>query len=250
MPEDTITPSTVATENKKPTVKPLPGDDGNQLFLIVGDAKIGMLERTTPAHTRKKNGVSETVAEKIDYIADYSDSMQFVRAATFALTSAAQEDRAALAERIFSNWVDDSIEKGSVPNPAVAGEFQWDETVASKNLLLARTKRAAGQSIEDLRKEISDLNAALVPIMEQIMAGREDESTIDWSVVQKFAGQNVTEFEALIEWKISASERVKNITAALRVKTEAIEQAKAKRAAKKKEKKGESPVVAAVNAAA
>ncbi len=247
MPNEVITPSTV--ENKKPTVKPLPGDDGNQLFLVVGDAKIGMLERTTPAHTRKKNGVSETVAEKIDYIADYSDSMQFVRAATFALTSAAQEDRAALAERIFSNWVDDSIEKGSVPNPAVAGEFQWDETVASKNLLLARTKRAAGQSIEDLRKEIGDLNAALVPIMEQIMAGREDESTIDWSVVQKFA-PNVTEFEALIEWKISASERVKNITAALRVKTEAIEQAKAKRAAKKKEKKGESPVTAAVNAAA
>lgn len=247
MSNEVITPSTV--ENKKPTVKPLPGDDGNQLFLIVGDAKIGMLERTTPAHTRKKNGVSETVAEKIDYIADYSDSMQFVRAATYALTSAAQEDRAALAERIFSNWVDDSIEKGSVPNPAVAGEFQWDETVASKNLLLARTKRAAGQSIEDLRKEIGDLNAALVPIMEQIMAGREDESTIDWSVVQKFA-PSVSEFEALIEWKIAASERVKNITAALRVKTEAIEQAKAKRAAKKKEKKGESPVTAAVNAAA
>lgn len=247
MPEDTITPATV--ENKKPTVKPLPGDDGNQLFLIVGDAKIGMLERTTPAHTRKKNGVSETVAEKIDYIADYSDSMQFVRAATYALTSAAPEDRSALAERIFSDWVNDSIEKGSVPNPAVAGEFQWDETVASKNLLLARTKRAAGQSIEDLRKEISDLNAALVPIMEQIMAGREDEATIDWSIVHKFA-PNVNEFEALIEWKIAASERVKNITAALRVKTEAIEQAKAKRAAKKKEKKGESPVVAAVNAAA
>jgi hypothetical protein len=247
MSNEVITPSTV--ENKKPTVKPLPGDDGNQLFLVVGDAKIGMLERTTPAHTRKKNGVSETVAEKIDYIADYSDSMQFVRAATYALTSAAQEDRSALAERIFSNWVDDSIEKGSVPNPAVAGEFQWDETVASKNLLLARTKRAAGQSIEDLRKEIGDLNAALVPIMEQIMAGREDESTIDWSVVQKFA-PSVSEFEALIEWKIAASERVKNITAALRVKTEAIEQAKAKRAAKKKEKKGESPVTAAVNAAA
>lgn len=249
MPEDTITPSTVATDNKKPTVRPLEGDGGAQLFLVAGDARIGMLERTTPAHTRKKNGVSETVAEKIDYIADYSDSMQLVRAATYALTSAAQEDRAALAERIFSDWVNDSIEKGSVPNPAVAGEFQWDETVASKNLLLARTKRAAGQSIEDLRKEIGDLNAALVPMMEQIMAGREDESTIDWLVVHKFA-PNVSEFEALIEWKIAASERVKNITAALRVKTEAIEQAKAKRAAKKKEKKGESPVVAAVNAAA
>lgn len=247
MSNEVITPATV--ENKKPTVRPLLGDGDAQLFLIVGDARIGMLERTTPAHTRKKNGVSENVAEKIDYIADYSDAMQLVRAATFALTSAAQEDRAALAERIFSSWVDDSIEKGSVPNPAVAGEFQWDETVASKNLLLARTKRAAGQSIEDLRKEIGDLNAALVPIMEQIMAGREDESTIDWSVVQKFA-PSVSEFEALIEWKISASERVKNITAALRVKTEAIEQAKAKRAAKKKEKKGESPVTAAVNAAA
>lgn len=241
--------NTPAVENKKPTVRPLEGDGGAQLFLVAGDARIGMLERTTPAHTRKKNGVSETVAEKIDYIADYSDSMQFVRAATYALTSAAQEDRAALAERIFSDWVNDSIEKGSVPNPAVAGEFQWDETVASKNLMLARTKRAAGQSIEDLRKEIGDLNAALVPIMEQIMAGREDESTIDWSIVHKFA-PNVSEFEALIEWKIAASERVKNITAALRVKTEAIEQAKAKRAAKKKEKKGESPVTAAVNAAA
>lgn len=240
--------NTPVVDNKKPTVRPLEGEGGQQLFLVVGDARIGMLERTTPAHTRKKNGVSETVAEKIDYVADYSDAMQFVRAATFALTSAAQEDRAALAERIFSAWVDDSIEKGSVPNPAVPGELQWDETVASKNLLLPRTKRAAGQSIEDLRKEIGDLNAALVPIMEQIMAGREDENTIDWSIVHKFA-PNVKEFEALIEWKIAASERVKNITAALRVKTEAVEQAKAKRAAKKKEKK-ESPVVKATEAAA
>jgi hypothetical protein len=248
MSNEVITPATV--ENKKPTVRPLLGENDQQLFLVVGDAKLPMLERTTPAHTRKKNGVSEQVAEKTDYVADYSDGMQYVRAATVALTSAAQEDRAALAERIFSNWVDDSIEKGVVPNPSVAGETMWDETVASKNLLLARTKRAAGQSIEDLRKEIGDLNAALVPIMEQIMAGREDESTIDWSIVHKFAGDKVVEFEALIEWKIAASERVKNITAALRAKTEAIEQAKAKRAEKKKAKKGESPVGAAASAAA
>jgi hypothetical protein len=247
MSNEVITPATV--ENKKPTVRPLLGENDAQLFLVVGDAKLPMLERTTPAHTRKKNGVSEQVAEKTDYVADYSDGMQYVRAATVALTQAPVEDRAALAERIFSNWVDDSIEKGVVPNPSVAGETMWDETVASKNLLLARTKRAAGQSIEDLRKEFNDLNAALVPVMEQIMQGREDEALIDWTIVHKFVASSVTEFEALIEWKMQASTRLKALTAALNAKHAAMEQAKAKRAEKKKAKKGESPVGAAASAA-
>ena len=235
MSEDTTT--TTPVENKKPTVRPLVGDNEQQLHLVVGAAQIPMLERTTPEHTRKKDGVAKVVPTKIDYIADYSNSAVFLLAATLALGAAAPEDKPLLTERIFSTWVNDSIEKGNIPNPNIPGEFQWDETVASKNLLLARVARKSGQSIEDMRADRNELNNVLVPILEICIDSQGDNDKVNWDEVHKLTGTRFSEIEALIEWRIAAKQRLNALQLAIRTKEEAMEKAKASRAEKKKANK-------------
>jgi hypothetical protein len=227
----------IAVENKKPTVRPLIGDNEQQLALTVGSANIPMLERTTPEHTRKKDGVSKVVPAKIDYIADYSNPSVFLLAATLALGAASQEDKPLLTERIFSSWVNDSIEKGNVPNPNIPGEFQWDETVAAKNLCLARAARKSGQSIEDMRADRNELNNVLVPILEICIASEGDNDKVNWDEVAKLTGTKFTDIEALVEWRISAKQRLNALQLAIRTKEEAMEKAKASRAEKKKANK-------------
>lgn len=240
MPEDTIVTTeapAAVVENKKPTVKPLIGDNEQQLHLVVGAAQIPMLERTTPSHTRKKDGVSKVVPTKIDYIADYSNASVFLLAATLAIGAASQEDKPLLAERIFSGWVNDSIEKGNVPNPNIPGEFQWDETVASKNLLLARAARKSGQSIDDMRADRNELNNVLVPVLEICIEADGDNDKVDWSAVEKLTGTKFNDLEALIEWRLNAKQRLGALQLAIRAKEEAMEKAKASRAEKKKANK-------------
>ncbi len=236
MPEDTTTAAAVV-ENKKPTVKPLLDANDQPLFLTVGAAQIPLLERTTPEHTRKKDGVSKVVPAKIDFIADYTNGSVLLLAATLALGQASAEDKPLLTERIFSSWVNDSIEKGNIPNPNIPGEFQWDETVASKNLLLARAARKSGQSIEDMRADRNELNNVLVPILEICIDSQGDNDKVNWDEVHKLTGTRFTEVEALVEWRIAAKTRLNALQLAIRTKEESMEKAKASRAEKKKANK-------------
>lgn len=232
MSNETAVPAAVV-ENKKPVVEPLIGDNGEQTYLIVGDAKIPMLRKTTPAHTRKKGGVQEIVKESVKFVADYSDSAVFLLAATLALSSVSAEDKPSLTERIFSPWVDDAIEKGTVADPSTPGETIWDENVVSKNLCLARAARKTGASIADLRAEQNELNNVLVPILE-ICIGATNGEEPNWAEVQQLTGTRIDELEALVEWRINAKQRLNNLNATIRAKEAAMEQAKAKRKGKKK----------------